>query len=347
MPPLARWVWHSSSLAARIARLPLETPAAGLGIVARARARAYAHGWLRSRRLPRPSIAVGNLTVGGTGKTPLASWIAAYCADHGARPAILLRGGKWGDEALVHRALLPGVPVVENPDRAAGAGAAVGAGADVLVLDDAFQRLDVERDLNILLVSADSNVEQRLFPAGPAREGLDAARRADWIVVTRKSAGLSVARGVASRMQAVAPSARLALAEIAISGFAPLFGGLHMAPGEIAGRAVIASAGVGDPASFGAQLEQLGARVRRVDWPDHHRFTARDVARLITAREHADHLIVTEKDAVKLRALWPAAFPEPLVARAQVRWDEGGDLMAAALDRVLRARTTSPTTTHL
>lgn len=314
-----------------------------------ARARAYIRGWLPSVPLPRPSIAVGNLTVGGTGKTPIASWIAAYCADRGARPAVLLRGGRWGDEAQVHRTLLPGVPVIENADRLAGAHAAAANGADILVLDDAFQRLDVKRDLNILLVSADASIEPRLFPAGPAREGLRAARRADLVVITRKCAGVGDAHHVAQRVLTAAPGVRVAFATIAISGFRRLSGGAEVAPRELAGRRVVASAGIGDPGSFGFQLEAAGARVQRLDWPDHHRYTAGDVTRLIRARAHADHIIVTEKDAVKLRSIWPDGQDEPLVASARVRWDEGGRLVTAALDRVLRVRTptTSLTSTPL
>src|SRR5260370_23667276 len=98
--------------------------------------------------LPLPTIAVGNLSVGGTGKTPLASWIARRCAAQGRRPGILLRG-YGGDEQLVHRRLAPEAIVVANPDRVAGARAARDAGADVLVLDDAFQLLEVARDLNV------------------------------------------------------------------------------------------------------------------------------------------------------------------------------------------------------
>src|SRR5437879_13884893 len=102
-------------------------------------------------RLPLPTIAVGNLSVGGTGKTPLAAWIAGYCAARGRTPGIRLRG-YGGDEPLVHRRLVPQAVVVANPDRVAGAAAAQAQGARVLVLDDAYQLLGVGRDLNIAVV---------------------------------------------------------------------------------------------------------------------------------------------------------------------------------------------------
>src|SRR5437899_9441283 len=114
-----------------------------------------ARGRADAVRLPLPTIAVGNLSVGGTGKTPLAAWIAAYCARRGWMPGILLRG-YGGDEPLVHRRLVPEAVVVANPDRVAGATAARAAGARVLVLDDAYQLLGVARDLNVAVVSAES-----------------------------------------------------------------------------------------------------------------------------------------------------------------------------------------------
>src|SRR5437879_11116618 len=133
-----------------------------------------AHGGAGAVRLPLPTIAVGNLSVGGTGKTPLAAWIAGYCAARGRTPGILLRG-YGGDEPLVHRRLVPQAVVVANPDRGAGAAAAQAQGARVLVLDDAYQLLGVGLDLNIAVVSAESATASAWpSPAGPWREGRDA-----------------------------------------------------------------------------------------------------------------------------------------------------------------------------
>ncbi|MEO7986258.1 MAG: tetraacyldisaccharide 4'-kinase, partial [Gemmatimonadales bacterium] len=143
-----RWLWTSRRADARLARLAL-LPASGLwrGVMA-ARGLAYRRGWFAVRDLPLPSVAVGNLTVGGSGKTPVAIWIARHYVARGLRPGILLRG-YGGDETLVHRHDVPEAVVVADPDRAAGADRALAAAADVLVLDDAYQRLDVRRDLNI------------------------------------------------------------------------------------------------------------------------------------------------------------------------------------------------------
>jgi tetraacyldisaccharide 4'-kinase len=142
---IAQWLWWSGSAPARAARGVLLPVAFLYRTIMSARARAYARGWLRQRPLPLPSIAIGNLAVGGAGKTPLAAWIAAFFASRGIKPGVLLRGYR-GDEQAVHQRLVPDAIVVPNPDRLAGAEKARAQGARVLVLDDAYQRLNVARD---------------------------------------------------------------------------------------------------------------------------------------------------------------------------------------------------------
>ena len=174
-----RWLWTSRRPDARLARLAL-LPVSGLWRGAMAtRVLAYRRGWLTVRDLPLPSVAVGNLTVGGSGKTPVAIWIARHYVAAGLRPGILQRG-YGGDETLVHQHDVPQAVVVADPDRAAGAERALARGAEVLVLDDAYQRLDVHRDLNILVMSAETTRAVRWpLPAGPWREGWNALDRAD------------------------------------------------------------------------------------------------------------------------------------------------------------------------
>ena len=183
---VTRWLWAQRSPGARLLRLILIPPAYLYQFLSAARAKAYAMRLLPSEIPTVPTIAVGNLTVGGSGKTPIATWIAQYYASRGVRPGIVLRG--YGhDEGDVHRLRTPDAVVVENPDRLAAAREAVARGAKVLVLDDAYQRLDVGRDLNIAVVSAESSRAVRwTLPAGPWREGWNALRRADLVIITRK-----------------------------------------------------------------------------------------------------------------------------------------------------------------
>ena len=204
-----RWLWTSRRPDARLARLAL-LPVSGLWRGAMAvRGLAYRHGWFPVHDLPLPAVAVGNLTVGGSGKTPVAIWIARYYVGRGLKPGILLRG-YGGDETLVHQHDVPEAVVVADPDRAAGADRALAGGAEVLVLDDAYQRLDVRRDLNIAVMSAETTRAVRWpLPAGPWREGWSALRRADAVIVTRKrataEAALTLARDLADAQAAPSP----------------------------------------------------------------------------------------------------------------------------------------------
>src|SRR5207244_3103031 len=189
------------SAADRVARTPL-IPLAGLyWAVMKLRATRAGSGV----RLPLPAIAVGNLSVGGAGKTPLAAWIADHCVARGRTPGILLRG-YGGDEPLVHRRLVPRAVVVANPDRVLGASAARAQGAQVLVLDDAYQLVGVARDLNVAVVSAESAAGSPWpLPAGPWRERWDALGRADVIVVTRKSVSAAAAVALIDRLGRARP----------------------------------------------------------------------------------------------------------------------------------------------
>ncbi len=336
-PAASRWLWEGRGLAARVVRAGLVPFAAVYGAAMRLRAAAYRHGVVRTHTLPLPAIAVGNLSVGGTGKTPLAAWLARTCLDRGVRPAVLLRG-YGADETRVHERLTPGAIVIAHPDRRIGAARAVAQGAGVLVLDDAFQRLDVARDANLVLISAESRrAAPWPLPAGPWREGWDALSRATVIVVTRKRVARDAARALADELAARWPDRPVAIAHLALGRVEGLRTGATVAVEALAGRRVIAAAGIGDPASFAVQLRALGATVQLMAFQDHHRYDADDVQRLIQAAAQVDYLIVTEKDAVKLRHQWPRDAREPLVALLEVLWDTDATAVRAALDRVLAA----------
>ena len=327
---MVRWLWSEAPLA-RVARTPL-IPLAGVYwsiMKLRAAQRSPAV------RLPLPTIAVGNLSVGGTGKTPLAAWIAAYCATRGCTPAILLRG-YGGDEPLVHRRLVPQAVVVANPDRVAGAVAAQAQGAQALVLDDAYQLLRVARDLNIAVVSAESVTGSPWpLPAGPWRERWDALERAHVIVVTRKCAPAAQAGVLADALRRTTPAALVCTAWLALDQLEGMQSGTRRDTAGLAGRRVVAAAGIADPESFAEQLRAAGARVQLVAYQDHHRFSPADVARLARAAVEGDNVVVTEKDAVKLRQWWPGSAPEPLVASLTVRFERNGPALEQALDAVL------------
>ncbi len=329
---VTRWLWASRATSARLTRLALLPPSLMYRALASLRARAYRSGLLKTGIPSVPTIAVGNLTVGGSGKTPLSNWIARYYSDHGLRAAILLRG-YGGDEGDVHRRQLSRAIVVEDPDRLAAARAAVARGAQVIVMDDAYQRLDVGRDLNIAVLSAESGRAVRwMLPAGPWRESWSALRRADLVVVTRKWATLDAAVETARRAYDVAPQARFAIAHLRLDGFRRLLTESHVPLTALQGARIAAGAGIADPDAFARQCRDLGATVRLVPFADHHRYGDRDIRRLLHGRQAVDYVVVTEKDAVKLRHQWPRSAPEPLVAQIGLEWDRGGPTVETALN---------------
>ena len=331
---VVRWLWTSRRVDARLARLAL-LPASALWRGAMtARESAYRRGWLAVRDLPLPSVAIGNLTVGGSGKTPIAIWIARYYVSRGLVPGILLRG-YGGDEVLVHQHAVPEAQVIADPDRAAGADRALARGAQVLVLDDAYQRLDVRRDLNIAVVSAETTRAVRWpLPAGPWRESFGALERADAVVVTRKRATLEAAHKLAGELQGRVKGP-VAIAHLGLQYVEGMVSGVRQPASSLAGKRVVAASGIADPDAFVAQTKATGAAVQVATWKDHHDYRDEDVAWLAHAARRADHVVITQKDAVKLRKRWPSSVPEPLVAMLDLEWEEGGDAIAAALDAVV------------
>src|SRR5204862_7299955 len=228
-----------------------------------ARAGAYQKGWLRERPLPLPAVAIGNLAVGGAGKTPLAAWTAAFFASRRARPGILLRG-VGGDEQAVHQRLVPQAIVVANPNRLAGAEKARAQGARVLVLDDAYQRLNVERDVNVAVVSTESSPPRHVawpLPAGPWREDWSALGRADVIVVTRRRAAVAESRALAGRISARWPNAVVATVQLALDALAGLRSGRRVELSALAKKRVIVAAGIADPVRLAAEGRSFGASV--------------------------------------------------------------------------------------
>jgi tetraacyldisaccharide 4'-kinase len=331
---IVRWLWTSRRPDARLMRLAL-LPASALwrGSMA-AREAAYRRGWFTVHDLPLPSVAIGNLTVGGSGKTPIAIWTARHYVARGLVPGILLRG-YGSDEVLVHQHAVPEARVIADADRAAGAERALARGAQVLVLDDAYQRLDVHRDLNLAVVSAETTRAVRWpLPAGPWREGLGALERADAVVVTRKRASAEAARSLAADLRGRVKGP-VAIAHLGLQYVEGMVSGRRHPASSLAGKRVVAASGIADPDAFVAQTKATGAAVQVATWKDHHDYRDEDVAWLAHAARKADHVVITQKDAVKLRDRWPTTVPEPLVAMLDLQWEEGGESIAAALDAVV------------
>jgi tetraacyldisaccharide 4'-kinase len=265
---------------------------------------AYRRGWLRTRGLPVPVIVVGNLSVGGTGKTPLVLWLASYLSRAGWRPGIILRGygGRtrdWpqlvppsgdpralGDEAvlLARRGICP---VAAGPDRLAAARLLLDrAGCDIIVSDDGLQHYRLGRDLEILVVDASRGFGNgHCLPAGPLREPKSRALE----VPLRVCNGGPCAGG---QVMDLVPGELINL----------LDSGLTRPAFALSRKRVTAVAGIGNPQRFYALLRRYGLYLDERPYPDHHAFDAADVASWPPGP-----VVMTEKDAVKCR---PMAGPD-------------------------------------
>ena len=333
-------LWAGDGLGARAARAAL-TPAELLfSAITSARASLYSSGILAARPTAIPALSVGNLTVGGTGKTPLAAYFARRLHVAGAKPAIVLRG--YGeDEPLVHRTLNPDVPVIVSPDRLVGIEEAKGKGCDVVVLDDAFQHRRASRVADVVLISADGWHEQRrhLLPAGPWRERLTAANRASLTIITRKAVSLDRAESVTDAVRR-ATGVPCAIVSLEPSELHASHGAAVATIDALRGEAVLAISAIGDPAAFVAQLSARGAVVTSAPFRDHHQFTTADAEVLAEKARRYDRVVCTLKDAVKLGPLWPGPSPLWYVSQ-RVVVERGEDAMESVLATTLLARSAS------
>jgi len=265
-------------------------------VVVQLRRLAYRRGWFASRRLAVPVIVVGNLTVGGTGKTPLVIWLANLLRSRGHRPGIVTRG-YGGEDSNLPRAVTPdadpfavgdeavllarrsGCPVVAGTDRVAAAQILVDrGGCDMIVTDDGLQHYRLQRDLEILVVDGQRGFGNgRCLPAGPMREGRSRQREVDLTVYNGGK------RADAWTMQLV-PGGLVNLRDPAVKRE---LAGLR-------GQRVTAVAGIGNPEQFFALLRRFGLHLDERPYPDHHRFAEEDVASWPPGP-----VVMTEKDAVK------------------------------------------------
>ncbi|HTY42992.1 MAG TPA: tetraacyldisaccharide 4'-kinase [Thermoanaerobaculia bacterium] len=288
----------------------------------------YASGRLAAEPLPHPTISVGNLTLGGTGKTPFAAFLARRLRLEGWRPAILSRGygrrsrgvvvvsagagplataDDAGDEPAALARAEPGVIVVVGERRADAARRAAELGADLFVLDDGFQHLAVRRDVNLLLLdAADPFGGGRLPPAGRLREPVGAVARADAIVFTRVQRA-APERAAVETLGRLAPRVPVFHARIRAAGLAD-DSGAPLLPEAIAPRRLLSVCGIARPESFAATLAELGlSPEERLEFRDHQRYGPRQLARIRAAAERtgSSFVVTTEKDAVKLSGKSP------------------------------------------
>jgi tetraacyldisaccharide 4'-kinase len=327
---------------AAVARAGLRMAVVPYAAAVRTRNALYDAGWCRAGRAAVPVVCVGNLTVGGTGKTPAVEWVARFLRDRLDRSVcVLSRGygaaGGPNDEAMVLEENLPDVPHLQGADRLALARTAVEElEADALVLDDGFQHRRLARDLDVVLIDASRPLSREyLLPRGRLREPVGGLRRAGVAVLTRTDQAPADEPADRQRdwLRRRFPELPVALA---VHEPVELAGEGRTEPVDsLRGRTVGAFCGIGNPAAFRRTVESLGAAVAAFrPFPDHHPYTRADVddlGRWAAGLPAGAWVLTTQKDWVKLRVADLGGRPLWAV-RVGLRVTDGETDLAARLE---------------
>ena len=360
--PSARDVWERVGARGKLLWVFLLPAAFLYAIGVQARNFFYSLGWFKSTRLPKPVISVGNLTVGGTGKTPTCLWLAEELKNHGLRVGILSRGyqrgetrplvlqpqnmngsrsanladvSKAGDEPSMMTDLYGQVVgVAKNRDLAA-AELLRHTDVDVFILDDGFQHRRVRRDVDLLLMGCDFS--GWTLPAGPFREPRRNYKRADFLLVT----------GAVGKWRSVIAPARTATAFAAslqpVSLLGLNSGGRKEFPLTVLYRSkILTVTGVADPRGFYRMIHDWeGEIVETLEFPDHHDYSARDWQQINRVGRLVDLIVTTEKDILKL-VRFPFAKDKLLALRVAMQVENGAQLVQAIVTRVHQAQSGGP-----
>lgn len=315
------------------------------GCASGARSAAYQRGWLKAQRLAPPVISIGNLTAGGTGKTPLVALVARILLARGLKPAILTRGygrapgsalialdpaperspdpRQAGDEPALLAAALPDVPIVISASRVeAGRYAVERYQPDALLLDDGFQHLKLARRLDIVALDATQPFSDRaLIPRGRQREKCAALKRAHIVVLTRTGPDrLAAAAPLERRVRRIHPRVPVFHCETKLSGWLSLADREPAPAGFPVNRLAYAFCGIGNPGAFFRDLEKWGLTLAgKQVFRDHHVYSNSEIARLVIAAQDAKAaLVTTVKDTMNLPADWGHTLPAfvPLIEAA-------------------------------
>jgi tetraacyldisaccharide 4'-kinase len=332
---------------------PLIPLASLYGLAMKARSSLYACGLMTQYVLPCRVISVGNLTVGGTGKTPVVIALASALRERGRRVGVVSRGYKrstanaimevsdgqtvrgnpneTGDEPCLIAQRCPGVPVAVGADRpSVGKHLINRYRIDTLVMDDGYQHLALRRDVNILVLDAGAPFGNGyLLPRGRLREPLSALARATAVLVTRASQGGRM-DDLKAAVRAAASAVPIGVTDFAPNALVQVGGAATVESSALKGERVLAVSGIGQPDSFRRLLEAVGAvAADHCVFPDHHAYSREDVQKVRQAAEQlgVDRIVTTEKDAVKLAQFDEVAKQEvPIWAvRIDLTWIEGQD----------------------
>ena len=343
-------VWSRHGVAGELGYLVLRPLSELFGVAVQVRNVGYRLGLLRVHQGPIPVISVGNLVVGGTGKTPLTLWLGRALMARGLRVAILSRGyggtasgvtvvsrgggpevspALVGDEAVMMAKSFAG-PVVTAARRIDGAAAAVQLGCDMVVLDDGFQHRAIARAFDLVLLDGHQGA---LLPAGRWRERIGALRRADAVMVVDHDGAGTLDK--LSDLGADLPVYRMQLKPVELVD--TVGGQWHSRPlGDLVGRRVVAVVGVARPAGFYGLLRRWEAVIGEVfEFPDHHCYTQIDWQQIARRSRDAELVVTTEKDLVKLEA-FPFATGKLVALRITPQVDREEELIDSILAKAGR-----------
>ncbi|HXG92139.1 MAG TPA: tetraacyldisaccharide 4'-kinase [Blastocatellia bacterium] len=349
----------------KLKRALIWLPAKLYEIGVRLRVAAYETDYLKQKRLDATVISIGNITLGGTGKTPVVEFIAKYLRSEEHSVAILSRGygrdssgmrvlnreageaarraqsfREYGDEPLMLARAMPDVPIIVHKDRyEGGRWAERNLGADVLVLDDGYQHLGLARDLNILLIDAtDPFGGFEMVPFGRLREPLYAVKRADAVIVTRADRPFDQGQTNAIIKYFCGDKVPVMYVYSSIARLRHLQTGVLYDVSEFRRWNMGVMCGIGNPHAFADDILQMGMNiVSESFFRDHHAFTQADLDRAIqSARDQgADALITTEKDAVRIEGLEMGEFPI-YAAQQEIQSDDEVRLKSLLLRTIVR-----------
>ena len=298
----------------------------------------YRSGIRREYRMDVPVVSVGNITLGGTGKTPFTIFLADYFSAAEKRSAVLIRGyGR--DESRMMKDELPEESVFVGQDRVRNARRAARSGWDVLILDDGFQHRRIGRDLNILMLDSVSPFGNGfLFPRGILREPVSSLKRADIFVLTKTDRiDTERRKDIVRELEKAAPGTPVVLTRHRPSFLTDVTGAAYPAD-SISGKRVCLVSGIMDPGYFAFLTEEKGAIiVSRRDYPDHYRYRQTDIdsIRAECADKGIERIVVTKKDHVKIKELDTSGIEDKLfVLNVVIDIVEGKERFIAGLSSV-------------
>ena len=351
----------------KLKRALLWLPAKLYELGVRLRVAAYETEYLKQKRIGATVISIGNITLGGVGKTPMVEFIARYLKSEGEQVAILTRGygrssrgmrvlndpradltsregsdREFGDEPLMLARALPDVPVIVNSDRfESGRWAERELKADVLILDDAYQHLRLARDLNILLIDAtDPFGGFEMAPFGRLREPLYGIKRADAVIITHADRPFDQAQTNAILKHFGGAQVPVMYVYSSITGLRHLSSGESYEAREFAGWNVALMCAIGNPHAFADDILQAGMNIVSENfYRDHHVFTQQDFDRVLqSARDSgADAIVTTEKDAIRLYGIELGEFPT-YAAQLKIESEDDVRLKSLLLRMLFEAR---------